>query len=39
VAIAQETVEHLKTAGLEEIDPAIAELLGRSSSVSATRSS
>jgi len=29
VAIAQETVEHLKTAGLEEIDPAIAELLGR----------
>ncbi|HSS79934.1 MAG TPA: serine hydroxymethyltransferase [Gaiellaceae bacterium] len=29
MAIAQETVEHLKTAGLEEIDPAIAELLGR----------
>jgi glycine hydroxymethyltransferase len=29
VAIAQETVHHLKTAGLAEIDPAIAELLGR----------
>jgi glycine hydroxymethyltransferase len=29
VAIAQETVQHLKTAGLAEIDPAIAELLGR----------
>jgi glycine hydroxymethyltransferase len=29
VAIAQETLQHLKTAGLEEIDPAIAELLGR----------
>src|SRR3989441_5535702 len=29
MAIAQETVEHLKTAGLAEIDPEIAELLGR----------
>jgi glycine hydroxymethyltransferase len=29
VAIAQETVQHLKTAGLEKVDPAIAELLGR----------
>jgi glycine hydroxymethyltransferase len=29
VAIAQETVQHLRTAGLAEIDPAIAELLGR----------
>src|SRR6266853_658699 len=29
MAIAQETFEHLKTAGLAEIDPEIAELLGR----------
>src|SRR5712671_4557697 len=29
MAIAQETFEHLKTAGLGEIDPEIAELLGR----------
>ena len=29
MAIAQETVQHLRTAGLAEIDPAIAELLGR----------
>jgi glycine hydroxymethyltransferase len=29
VAIAQETVQHLRTAGLADVDPAIAELLGR----------
>jgi glycine hydroxymethyltransferase len=29
MAVAQETVEHLRTAGLEAIDPEIAELLGR----------
>jgi glycine hydroxymethyltransferase len=29
VAIAQETVQHLRTAGLAEIDPAIAELIGK----------
>jgi glycine hydroxymethyltransferase len=29
VAVAQETVQHLRTAGLAEIDPAIAELIGR----------
>ncbi len=29
VAVAQETIEHLRTAGLAEIDPDIAELLGR----------
>jgi glycine hydroxymethyltransferase len=29
VAVAQETLEQLRTAGLEEIDPEIAELLGR----------
>src|SRR5207253_8294289 len=29
MAIAQETFEHLKTAGLAEIDPEIADLLGR----------
>src|SRR5437867_9892704 len=29
MAIAHETLEHLKTAGLAEIDPDIAELLGR----------
>jgi glycine hydroxymethyltransferase len=29
MAVAQETVEHLRTAGLAEVDPAIAELLGR----------
>jgi glycine hydroxymethyltransferase len=29
VAIAQETVQHLRTAGLAEIDPQIAELLGK----------
>ncbi|MFL5940330.1 MAG: serine hydroxymethyltransferase, partial [Gaiellaceae bacterium] len=27
--MAQETVQHLRTAGLAEVDPAIAELLGR----------
>jgi glycine hydroxymethyltransferase len=29
MAIAQETFEHLRTAGLTEVDPEIAELLGR----------
>ena len=29
MAIAQETVQHLRTAGLAEVDPAIAELIGR----------
>jgi glycine hydroxymethyltransferase len=29
VAVAQETIEHLRTAGLGEIDPDIADLLGR----------
>ena len=29
MAVAQETVQHLRTAGLAEVDPAIAELLGR----------
>jgi glycine hydroxymethyltransferase len=29
VAVAQETIEHLRTGGLAEIDPDIAELLGR----------
>src|ERR671939_478053 len=29
MAIAQETFEHLKTAGLSDVDPEIAELLGR----------
>jgi len=29
MAVAQETFEHLRTAGLAEIDPEIAELLGR----------
>jgi len=29
VAVAQETLEHLRTAGIAEIDPEIAELLGR----------
>src|SRR5215207_7172254 len=29
MAVAQETFEHLKTAGLAEVDPEIAELLGR----------
>src|SRR4249920_3526774 len=29
VAVAQETIEHLRTAGLAEVDPAIAELLGQ----------
>jgi glycine hydroxymethyltransferase len=29
VAIAQETVRHLRSAGLAEVDPAIADLLGR----------
>jgi len=29
VAVAQETVQHLRTAGLAEVDPAIAELLAR----------
>ncbi|HYX88923.1 MAG TPA: serine hydroxymethyltransferase [Gaiellaceae bacterium] len=29
MAVAQETLQHLRTAGLAEIDPAIADLLGR----------
>src|SRR3954462_14121220 len=29
MAVAQETVQHLRTAGLAEVDPQIAELLGR----------
>jgi glycine hydroxymethyltransferase len=29
MAVAQQTIEHLRTAGLAEIDPDIAELLGR----------
>src|SRR2546423_11299203 len=29
MAVAQETIEHLRTAGLTEIDPDIAELIGR----------
>jgi glycine hydroxymethyltransferase len=29
MVVAQETVQHLRTAGLAEVDPAIAELLGR----------
>jgi glycine hydroxymethyltransferase len=29
VAVAQETMQHLRTAGLAEVDPEIAELLGR----------
>src|SRR5438552_12583493 len=29
MAIAQETVQHLTTVGLAEVDPAIAELIGR----------
>src|SRR2546422_10453745 len=29
MAVAQETVQHLRTAGLAEIDPGIAELIGR----------
>jgi len=29
VAVAQETIEHLRTAGLAEIDPDVADLLGR----------
>src|SRR4051794_30820512 len=29
MAVVQETVQHLTTAGLAEIDPAIAELIGR----------
>ena len=29
MAVAQETIEHLRTAGLAEIDPDIADLLGR----------
>ncbi|MGB2874608.1 MAG: serine hydroxymethyltransferase [Gaiellaceae bacterium] len=29
MAVAQETVQHLRTAGLAEIDPEIAELIGR----------
>jgi glycine hydroxymethyltransferase len=29
MAVAQETLQHLRTAGLAEVDPAIAELLGR----------
>jgi len=39
VAIAQETVQHLRTAGLAEIDPQIAELLGKELERSAGRSS
>jgi glycine hydroxymethyltransferase len=29
MAVAQETLQYLRTAGLAEIDPEIAELLGR----------
>jgi len=29
MAVAQETVQHLRTAGLAEVDPAIADLIGR----------
>src|SRR5919198_4494739 len=29
MAVAQETLEHLRTAGLQDVDPDIAELLGR----------
>jgi glycine hydroxymethyltransferase len=29
MSVAQETLEHLRTAGLDEIDPEVAELLGR----------
>jgi glycine hydroxymethyltransferase len=29
VSVAEETFQHLQTAGLEEVDPAVAELLGR----------
>src|SRR5919201_4040057 len=29
MAVAQETLQHLRTAGLAEVDPAIAELVGR----------
>ncbi|HEX9416376.1 MAG TPA: serine hydroxymethyltransferase [Gaiellaceae bacterium] len=29
MAVAQETIDHLRTAGLDEIDPQIADLLGR----------
>ncbi len=29
MAVAHETLEHLRTAGLAEIDPEIAELIGR----------
>jgi glycine hydroxymethyltransferase len=29
VAVAQETIEHLRTAGLAEVDPDVADLLGR----------
>src|SRR5919201_1599773 len=29
MAVAQETIDHLRTAGLSEVDPEIAELLGR----------
>ena len=39
MAVAQETLDRLRTAGLEEIDPDIARLIGRSSSASADRSS
>ena len=39
MAIAQETFEHLRTAGLAEIDPEIAERSAASSSASAARSS
>ena len=39
MAVAQETLQHLRTAGLSEVDPEIAELLAASSSGSAVRSS
>src|SRR5919198_6042351 len=29
MAVAQETIDHLRTTGLEEVDPQIADLLGR----------
>ncbi len=39
MAVAQETLDQLRSAGLAEIDPEIAELLGASSTASAGRSS
>ena len=39
MAVAQETLQYLRSAGLTDVDPDIAELLTRSSSASAARSS